>query len=229
MAFRPKTPEELHAQDDDAILRYMVEARRMRLREHEREAQQVLIYKHRPDMRRKVANKLYDFPDHVIDDVTDRAFVGALTSAVRAPFREATVNQFKAWRNRIVGNTIADFFDSAEPRRIRSTEYLGAARTGDDGSPWGHEPGVEGHEADVVDRMEAADRAVPIEARLDAIAARDPARARAMRAVLGDELDAAGAAARYNRETGGDVKPNTVDQWVSRLRRESRGDDEVTA
>lgn len=229
MPFRKRTPEQLYEDDDDTIVRYLLQARRLRLHDEEREALQILIFKHRGAMLAKVRAKLYDFPDHVIEELTDRAVFGAVRSAARAPFRESTLNQFKAWRNQIVANTIADFYDSTEPKKIRSTESIGAGRVGEDGEEYGHEPSVDGHEDDILDMLDAIDQAQPIEALLNQIAARDQHKAAAIRAVLSDELTAPEAADRYNQQTGKSVKPNTIDQWCTRLRKAARGDDEVTS
>lgn len=212
MPFRPKPAHELHALADEALVGYLLAARAAR-HPGEREAMQVLLFKHRPDIRRKVALRLYDFPPAVIDEIADRAFLRAMVSVSRAPFAERTLNQFKAWRNVIVQRTVADFFDSSEPDRVRRTVPLKDQVDEDD---WGYEPRVESHDEGVADRLDAAVDAQRIEALL---AAMPKAKAEALRLVLYEDADAATAAAHYNAATGNGIKPNTIDQWVSRLRK----------
>src|SRR5205085_6460237 len=96
-----RSDEELYRMPEDDLVEHLLRVRRLGRRDEETTAAQVLLYRYLPDMRRRLAGRLPDFPDHVIEELADRAFLSAVVSAARAPWKGADVRSFKAWRNRI--------------------------------------------------------------------------------------------------------------------------------
>jgi DNA-directed RNA polymerase specialized sigma24 family protein len=153
-----------------------------------------------------------DFPDHFIDELAGRAFVQAVKSAAQAPWATGEeLKSFKAWRNRIVSNVIADSWKRGEAQRVRDTSYLGGGHQDDEGNEWGVEPVTDG----------GFDARMDLEVvRAHLAAYQDQDRADVLLGVFLVGWSSDEAAWRYEKRTGTTIKPNTVDQWKRRLRNE---------
>jgi DNA-directed RNA polymerase specialized sigma24 family protein len=207
-----KTQDELATLPQEEVIAYILKVRRARQKADETLAQQVLLFRMQREIRRKVANRMDDFPDHFIDELAGRAFVQAVKSAAQAPWATGEeLKSFKAWRNRIVSNVIADSWKRGEAQRVRDTSYLGSGRQDDEGNEWGVEPVTDG----------GFDARMDLEAvRAHLAAYQDQDRADVLLGVFLVGWSSDEAAWRYEERTGTTIKPNTVDQWKRRLRNE---------
>ena len=104
MAFRPLSDNEIFDLSDDDLIAYVVRARGERHGSW-KVGVQLLIYRHRPRVRRKVAGKL---PVHLIDEVVDQVVIEAYS----ALFSGTSPGQFFSWLDTITARVVADHYRS---------------------------------------------------------------------------------------------------------------------
>jgi RNA polymerase sigma factor (sigma-70 family) len=133
MTFRPLPEHELHGLDDDALIRYIREARQAGEPGASRTALGLLVYGYAPIVRARLTLRV---PLHVVDDLTGEVLVRAITSA----FDGSHIGQFRAWLNTIIVRTAADHL-RGEERRIPALP-LDPGRDDEDRAP-AAEPSVQ--------------------------------------------------------------------------------------
>lgn len=118
MTFRPKNDLELDQLDDDALVAYVVAARRAGQAEAFQEAVAVLVYRRERQFFWIARSKVPTDGD--AEDIVYEAFFGI----IRGSFDGERTDQFFAWAFRILRNKIADFHRKARLQTV-SLDDLG--------------------------------------------------------------------------------------------------------
>lgn len=107
MNFRERNDAELARLDDDKLVAYVVDSRRVGQSEAAVTAAQVLAFRYERRIRAFIANKLGSKGATVIEEVAERTLTDAIGSA--AAFEGKTVPEFGGWIFRIARRRIADY------------------------------------------------------------------------------------------------------------------------
>jgi RNA polymerase sigma factor (sigma-70 family) len=133
MSFEPRPEHELQRLDDDALIRYVRDARDAGDLPAARQGLAFLVYGYERDAKRRLSMKV---PRHVIDDLAH----DALVRAIGAAFDGSSKGEFRSWLHTIIDRTAVDWYRRGERRpkeTLLPSEHAGA----DD--VWGAEPFTE--------------------------------------------------------------------------------------
>jgi RNA polymerase sigma factor (sigma-70 family) len=117
-SFRRLNDAQLDRLTDDELIAYLRDARAHEDVEAATLALQMLVYGYIDTVAYRVALNLRDSPDHVVEEITGRVVVSAITSA----FRGESVGEFRSFMNRIIERRIADYLRTKRVREVPLAE-----------------------------------------------------------------------------------------------------------
>jgi RNA polymerase sigma factor (sigma-70 family) len=135
--------------DDEALVRYIRDARAAGRHDAMKPAVGILVFGYHDTLVNRALLKLPSSQD--AEDVAGEAIASALVSA----FDGSSVGEFKSWLHTILSRRVADYWETK--RRRPKTDKLPSEHAGDEDT-WGREPSVE-FEGDAVHARQCVNRA----------------------------------------------------------------------